>query len=79
MSFQQMVETGVSEAGHQPKVTLSTWDRSDGKPQNTSFSDCVGQREPHTCQGKAPTNFLDMNSWVKLSFPGLLASTRKHD
>ena len=30
----------------------------------------------HTGRGRAPTNFLDINSWVKLSLPGLLASTR---
>lgn len=34
----------------------------------------VRQREPHACQGKSPTNFLDISSWVKLSCPGLLAS-----
>lgn len=27
------------------------------------------------CEGKAPTNLLGIHSWVKLSFPGLLANT----
>ena len=75
MSVQQMVQTGVSEAGHQPRVTLSLWDRSVGNLRILP-SQTVSGKEPHTGRGRAPTNFLDINSWVKLSLPGLLASTR---
>lgn len=32
MSTQQMVETRVSDAGQQPRVTLSIWDPSDCRP-----------------------------------------------
>lgn len=33
--------------------------------------DCVRKIETLTCKSKVSINFLDINSWVKLSFLGL--------